>query len=153
MKTKPFILKSTSLLLSFWMLIASTGLSVDFHYCEGEIVDWSIFTDDLGCEHEKELESKIDCCEATHAMVCNDNEENHLTRGNCCSSDEAEVIIETEFNISSNEVEFEIPQLLFLWSFLEPANNTLIAEVNREYSISLPKQRHKNLSINQVFLL
>ena len=36
---KSYILKTISLFLSFWMLFASAGLSVDFHYCEGEIID------------------------------------------------------------------------------------------------------------------
>ncbi|MDB9932012.1 hypothetical protein OAD28_04725 [Flavobacteriales bacterium] len=114
-----YILKTISLFLSFWMLFASAGLSVDFHYCEGEIVDWSIIGQELECEHEKEEAEKVDsCCEAKQVMACNQNESNH-NDSNCCDTDEAQVIIENDFNISSEEINTTAPLLVLLSFFVQ----------------------------------
>ncbi len=101
------------------MLFASAGLSVDFHYCEGEIVDWSIIGQELECDHEKEESKSVDsCCEATHVLVCNESETNH-NDSNCCDTDEAEVVIENEFNISSEEINTTAPLLVLLSFFIQ----------------------------------
>lgn len=115
-----YILKTISLFLSFWMLCASAGLSIDFHYCEGKIVDWSITGQELECHHDKEGEKeKMDsCCKASQEVLCHESETNS-TKSNCCDTDEAEVIIENEFNISSENIEFSLPLLLFTSYFIQ----------------------------------
>lgn len=99
------------------MLFASVGLSIDFHYCEGEIVDWSIIGQELKCDHEKEEAKNVDsCCEASENKNCNENETNH-NDFNCCDTDESEVVIENEFNLSS-EQKLVVAPLLVLLSFV-----------------------------------
>ena len=101
------------------MLFASAGLSVDFHYCEGEIVDWSIIGQELECDHEKEEAENVDsCCEVSHAVVCNEGETSH-NDSNCCDTDEAEVVIENEFNVSSEELNTAAPLLVLLSFFVQ----------------------------------
>ena len=111
-----YILKTIALFLSFWMFFASAGLSIDFHYCEGKIVDWSVFGGEPECDHDnKEIKEVDSCCEATQKMTCHEGEA-EIQESNCCDSDQTEIIIENEFNISSEEVEYTVP-VLFLASF------------------------------------
>ncbi len=103
-----YILKTLSLFLSFWMLTASTGLSVDFHYCEGKIVDWSISGSELICEHEKSDVQEDSCCKATHNKVC-DSQTTEINQSDCCKSGEAEMNVSQNFNLANAELDVVIP--------------------------------------------
>lgn len=147
------ILKTVSLFLSFWMLLASSGLSIDFHYCEGELVDWSLFDAHSGCDHEKKEIIQESCCESSPIMECHDQSREQIKKENCCSSDEAHVNIEAQFNLVAQEVEFTIPQLIYSYSIIESKLSDK-EEINylldRKIPPTLPK---KELSFIQVFLL
>lgn len=150
---KAYILKTISLFLSFWMLFASVGLSVDFHYCEGQLVDWSLIGEELKCDHEKEETKQQDsCCEATHEMICHKGETAHED-SNCCDSDEAEVVIESEFNISSEEIDIAIPTLfLFSFYFSIPESN-FDSDYLVEHQQKPPIPINRKLATLQTFLL
>ncbi len=107
-----YLIKSISLFLAFWMLTASVGLSVDFHYCEGEIVDWSISGSELVCEHRETKVEKKSCCEASHNLVC-DSQTSKTDRSDCCKSGEAEINVSQDFNLGEGEMELIIPLLIF----------------------------------------
>lgn len=127
-----FILKSISLFLSFWMLLASTGFSVNYHYCEGEIVNWSILDNADECEHEIEVKP---CCEIENATKCHNPSDVTVKKSDCCNSDQASVVLESEFNLTSSEVEFTVPQLIILSQFLfsvSTSENKQIEYVNYE---------------------
>jgi len=98
--------------LAFWMLTASVGLSVDFHYCEGEIVDWSISGSELICEHRETKVEKSSCCEASHNVVCN-SQTSKTDGSDCCKSVEAEMNVSQDFNLGEGEMELIIPLLIF----------------------------------------
>lgn len=135
------------------MLFASAGLSVDFHYCEGEIVDWSIFGEDLECDHEKEKSKQQDsCCEATHNMVCEQNESSH-EESNCCDSDEAEVVIESEFNISSDKIEISIPALFLFSFYYSEINSEFDSDYHVEHQQKPPIPINRKLAALQSFLI
>ncbi|MGB1040829.1 MAG: HYC_CC_PP family protein [Flavobacteriales bacterium] len=119
MTKNKFILKSVSLFLSFWMLIASAGLSMNFHYCEGEIVDWSIFSGELECEHDNEQQVES-CCEADFHSECLDVQDFKFEKSNCCDTDEASVSIESEFDLSNSKAKINMPQLIILSQIVVP---------------------------------
>gem|GEM_PF-3690592 len=107
-----YLIKSISLFLAFWMLTTSVGLSVDFHYCEGEIVDWSISGSELICEHRETKVEKSSCCEASHNVVCN-SQTSKTDGSDCCRSVEAEMNVSQDFNLGEGEMELIIPLLIF----------------------------------------
>lgn len=148
-----YILKTTSLLLSFWMLCASAGLSVDFHYCEGELVDWSIIGEELQCDHDKEETKQLDaCCESSEKMSCNENDMAH-EEGNCCSSDEAQVVIENEFKLSAEETNPFAPLLILMPFFLKKE----AVETSKESFFSQEKEPfvpiNRRLAVLETFLI
>ena len=106
-----FILKSVSLFLSFWMLMASTGISVNFHYCDGEIVNWSILNDAEACDHKIEVKT---CCEKEVVKKCHNPAEQELKKSSCCSSDQASIEIGNEYNQSESMAKITLPQFIIL---------------------------------------
>jgi hypothetical protein len=149
-----YILKTLSLFLSFWMFTASAGISVDFHYCEGEIVDWTILGQELECDHEKEDIKETDsCCKANnHEVICNDTEFTQVD-SNCCDSSEAQVIIENEFNISSEEIELIFPALYFLSFFIQSDESALDTKHIIEYQKKVSIPINRKLAVLQTFLI
>jgi hypothetical protein len=110
-----FILKSISLLLSFWMLMASTGFSVNFHYCEGEIVNWSILNDADPCDHKEVVKS---CCDKETIKKCHNPSEEILEKSDCCSSDQTTMELGSDFNFQTVEFEITLPQFIILSQFI-----------------------------------
>lgn len=109
-----------SLFLSFWMLLASTGFSVNYHYCEGEIVNWSLLTDADECDHAVEVKS---CCEIENATKCHNPTEVKVEKSDCCSSDRASMLLESDFNFTDSETEFTLTHLVILSQFLLAFSN------------------------------
>lgn len=147
------ILKTVSLFLSFWMLLASSGLSIDFHYCEGELVDWSLFDNHSECDHVKKEVIQESCCESTSTIEYHDQSTEQIKKENCCSSGEAHVNIEAQFNLVAQEVEFTIPQLIYSYSIIE-SGFSIEEEINYLLDGKVPPiLPKKELSFIQVFLL
>ena len=139
-----------SLFLSFWMLMASTGISVNFHYCEGEIVNWSVLNSADECDHKQAVKS---CCETEVVKECHNPSEPSIEKTDCCSSDQASFELETEFNLSGSEVTFTLPQLLILSQYVFPLFDTekeKAGEVN--YVTPILSYRHDS-SFIQSFLI
>lgn len=105
------ILKTISLFLSFWMLFASAGLSVDFHYCDGNIVDWNITGAELFCEHSVQKMEESSCCKASHDFVLDTDKMLQIEQG-CCDTGEAELVISQDFDLNQTEIELSISVLL-----------------------------------------
>ena len=99
--------------------MASTGMSLNYHYCEGEIVDWGLFSSELECEHEKQVETES-CCEVDFHSECHDMGEIHFDEGSCCDTDEATISIESKFDVTSSKAEFTLPQLIILSQIMVP---------------------------------
>jgi len=97
------------------MLMASSGFSVNFHYCEGEIVNWSVLNDADPCDHKKEVKS---CCEKETAKKCHRPSEEMLEKSDCCSSDQATMELVSEFNIQGVQFEITLPQFIILSQFI-----------------------------------
>lgn len=146
-----FILKSISLFLSFWMLLASTGFSVNYHYCEGEIVNWSILTDADNCDHEQE-EIKS-CCELESATACSNPTDLKVDKSDCCSSDRTSMYLESDFNLSDRDVEFAFTHFIIISQYvfsLEIEENQQIKP--SEFEVPLLKYR-KESPFTQSFLI
>lgn len=120
-----------SLFLSFWMLMASTGFSVSFHYCEGEIVNWSILNDAAECDHKEEIKS---CCESEAVSKCSSPSQDVIDDSECCSSDQAKMELESEFSLQKVEFELSLPQFVILSQFVLPVSVEEIDEIQlKEY--------------------
>lgn len=147
-----YILKTVSLFLSFWMLSASSGLSVSFHYCEGKIVDWSLIGQELECDHEEESEENSSCCEATHELMCHSDTKSY-TEDNCCESGEAQMSIQQEFNVASEDLKTETTAL-FLFSLFssQETKENLHSFLSQEDRIT-PLPINRRLASLQTFLL
>ena len=147
-----FILKSVSLFLSLWMLLASTGLSMNFHYCEGEIVDWSIFSGELECEHDnkKEVES---CCKTDFKSECHESQSSQLKESNCCDTDQAAFSIESEFDLSNSKAEINLPQLIILSQIFVPELSKEQHEFTAVFKESPPILYTSEISFIQSFLI
>ena len=147
-----FILKSVSLFLSFWMLLASTGMSLNYHFCEGKIVDWSLFSSELECEHEAEQEIES-CCKADLPSQCHDIQDFQLEKSNCCDTDEASVSIESEFDLSNSKAEINLPQLIILSQIFVPELCKEQHEFRDVFKESPPILYTSELSFIQSFLI
>lgn len=67
--------KCTSFLLAMYLLVSTSGLAFNVHYCEGEIAQVSsVFKTDEPCEVEVHHETKSCCAEAEndHSGCCSD---------------------------------------------------------------------------------
>lgn len=136
-----FILKSISLFLSFWMLLASTGFSVNYHYCEGEIVNWSVLNDAEECDHEIEVKT---CCEIENATKCHSPSDVTVEKSDCCSSDRASMLLESDFNFSDSQVEFTLAHCIILSQFLLTFSNEEDIKIeSTDYEVPLLKYRQE----------
>lgn len=140
MITNKSILKSVSLFLAFWMLMASTGFSVNFHYCEGEIVNWSVLNDADLCDHKQEVKS---CCEKETTKKCHSSSEEILEKSDCCSSDQTTMELGSEFNLQDREFEITLPQFIILSQFIisvSPNDQDIIEENDYEVPVLFYRQ-------------
>lgn len=138
-----YILKTISLFLSFWMLFASAGLSIDFHFCDGKIVDWNISGSELICEHAKQEIEKSSCCKASHDVIGDKDKIPQIEDG-CCDTGEAEMVISQDFDLNQTELDIAIP-ILFSYSFhlpvIQSENVKEICEQQKEFpSVSVLKK-------------
>jgi len=95
---KPFIW-----LLSFWILIISTGFSVNYHYCQGQLKSWRINLTPHNCHVESA------CHKASPEKSCKHGE----PKKGCCENDSSYVQLDTDFpTIDIATLDFEQIQLI-----------------------------------------
>ncbi|MEL6538899.1 MAG: hypothetical protein AAFQ98_26015, partial [Bacteroidota bacterium] len=59
--------KYVAVLMAFWTLTVSVGFTVNSHWCEGELLNWAVFTEAQACAHQQELEAMPPCHRAMMA--------------------------------------------------------------------------------------
>ena len=150
-----YINKGIALFLAFWMLFASIGFSVDFHYCEGEIVDWSLIGNADKCDHENEIIESEDCCSLELISTCHDDHSKakEIEISNCCSTGNASCQLENDFEFISLNTGIS-PLLVILTASFVPVNIIVEKEITIFYTNSSPPILSKQgLSYTQSFLL
>ncbi|HAA13993.1 MAG TPA: hypothetical protein DCE41_20810 [Cytophagales bacterium] len=50
--------------MALWTLMVSVGFTVNSHWCGGELLGWSVFTEAEGCAHQQEWEALPPCHKA-----------------------------------------------------------------------------------------
>lgn len=131
-----FILKTISVFLTFWMLFASAGLSVDFHYCDGEIVDWNISGNELICNHAKQEAEPSSCCKSSHDFLETSHKFTQI-EDDCCDTGEAEMVVSQEFDLSKSEIEFLIPVVFYFSLNLPSVKSESVKQIG-EQKVNFP---------------
>lgn len=154
MKEISYIKRGIALFLAFWMLFTSIGFSVALHYCEGNLIDWSVLGEADECVHEKEVKVEKSCCAVELISSC--HEEHSLSekgKTDCCSTDNATLQLVDDFEVTSLEVQvsqsIELILPSFIYSVLNKKKEATIFYTNSSPPI-LAKQ---GLTFVQSFLL
>jgi hypothetical protein len=103
------LLKSTHIVLAFILLISSTGLVMNKHYCQNQLKSVALFVAAKPCHQQK---AKQAC--PMHAAMDQDQEESK----NCCDDETEYVKADQEQINQSFEVDASAP-LIFLASFIQ----------------------------------
>ena len=145
------ISKKIALLLSFWLFFGTVGLSVDFHYCGGELSNWGVISDAHECETERKaaLSSKTCCKEKPVVNESCDSAQIH--QGGCCSTDSNELLLDAEFN-GVYASESSLLPLFFTYSYIYTTFNNS-KNTTCFYTNEVPSLLVHEISFTQVFLI
>ncbi len=146
------IFKTISLFLCFWMLFASIGISVDFHYCDGEIVDWNLTGNELICEHAQQQKEESSCCKASHEPF-DETERTPQIEDGCCDTGEAEMIMSQEFDFGQTEIECFIPTLLYFSLNLSNSQVLVLKTIQKQEKEFPPVPILRKLASIQMFII
>ncbi len=85
MKIKNFTYRFLALFVAAWILFISSGIVVDFHYCQGEIKHFAVFSEAQSCH------SSGDVC-PMHKASCDDKSTCKMHKAgdkedNCCHNE------------------------------------------------------------------
>jgi len=69
-----------NLILALWLVITSSGLFIDFHYCEGQLSNLALFEKADSCH-----ESSNNLCESSQSINVCCADENEVS--NCCENE------------------------------------------------------------------
>lgn len=117
----------TAGLMAVLMLITSSGLSMDVHYCRGEFKNFSFFGEAEPCEmalkHQEKTKVKKthSCCHAkkvekVEVKTCTHDSE---IKGNCCNNESYTIATSDAYEVEQFTIDFtnlivEVPQIYSL---------------------------------------
>lgn len=115
-------------LMAILMLVTSSGLSMDVHYCRGEFKNFSFFGEAEPCEmalkHQEKTSIKEEvhtCCHAkkTEKVVFETCSHTSEIKGNCCNNESYTIATSDAYEVEQFTIDFtdlivELPQIYSL---------------------------------------
>ncbi len=125
--------KHITLLLAFLMFFTSTGLSLDMHYCQGQLKSISFIGKAKSC-HEKESHCK------KHKASCQSLNQNtkESSDNSCCNNKTVTVQLDVEY------IDAQAPTIdLNSFQFLVAYTNVFVVKNNIYSTSTIPFQNYK----------
>ncbi|CAG5082077.1 HYC_CC_PP family protein [Parvicella tangerina] len=153
----------TAALMAILMLITSSGLSMDVHFCRGEFINFSFFGEAEPCEMALKQEEKTpvkeethSCCHAKKAEKVEVETCSHTSeiKGNCCHNESFSIDTSDAYEVEQFTLDFtnlivEIPQIYTV----ELAFNSFKSELNYFHYYHPPPISRDIQALHQVFII
>lgn len=136
MKKVKITCRLTSMLLALLMFLTSTSMSLDIHYCQGEIKSFSFFGKAKSCYQLNDVSSNQLCTHVEIESVINNQSDCSVKRKNCCHNEvkqfKSNQIQTIDFKVSEKENNQD-----FLDFSFADSNLTYPSKSNAENNIAL----------------
>lgn len=140
------MIKISAILLTTLILISSIGISLDMHYCQGQLKSIAFLGQAKSCHTAKKMQNchhKKDTSSKNKLTNKNDN-----SKDNCCQNEKL-VITKSDFNTTNPQfVSFNNHQLTFITSFVISFICNYNQSINQShYSKYIPPLPHNDVII------
>lgn len=112
-----------SLMMAFLMLCSSTGFSIDFHYCQGNLKHFSIFGEAESCHSKKannhcKMKKNSSCKMKKKTCPASSSKEKIKDcKKGCCSNNTITIPTITDLQLNANP-EYKLSPLQFVKAFV-----------------------------------